>query len=165
MTDLSSRVRDAGPVALLLGGALCVSCLATLGFALAAIFGLAAVPVGLGLTDPQSLLLTAGLLGALGILVVYKHRKVQRAVETGEDPDPYWAFHGPRAAVSLAAGFAAVAAVAVVSKLVVEATTSATYTIHWLETVPLLSLAFAWVIHGEWNKRVMGSGASDARSS
>lgn len=155
MTGLLDAAGDHGPVALLMGAALCVGCVASLAFAAAALLGVAVIPASLGLTGPETLLITGALLGLLGGYVFYKSRKVRQAVEAGEDPDPYWSFHGPRAAVSLVAGFLAVAGVALVSKAVIEATTSATYTIHWLETVPLLSLAFAWIIHGEWNRRIM----------
>lgn len=67
---------------------------------------------------------------------------------------PYLTLRPRRAAASGVAGFLAVAAVALVTKTVVETLTRVVYTIHWLETVPLLTLLFAFVIHGEWNRRV-----------
>lgn len=151
----ASTLAQQGPVALLLGGALCVSCLASLAFAVAALTGITAVPTSLGLSGVQGLAISGVLLGIFGVLALYKDRTNREAVARGEPPDPYWSFHGPRALASLGLGFVAVAGVALAAKVAVEATTELTYTIHWLETVPFLAVAFAWIIHGEWNRRVL----------
>lgn len=151
----SSSLAEQAPVGLLLGGALCVSCLASVGYALAAFSGIAVIPANLGFSGPTGLALSGLLLGAFGVLVVHKHRRNRETVAAGEPPDPYWSFHGPRALASLGLGFGAVAGVALLAKVAVEAMTELTYTIHWFETVPFLSLAFAWIIHGEWNRRVL----------
>lgn len=149
----SSPLAAQAPVGLLLGGALCVSCLTSLAFALAAVTGVVVIPPSLGFSGPTGLALSGLLLGAFGVLALYKHRTNREAAARGEPPDPYWSFHPRRALASLGLGFGAVAGVALVAKVAVEAATDLTYTIHWFETVPFLSLAFAWIIHGEWNRR------------
>lgn len=66
---------------------------------------------------------------------------------------PYLVFRPRRVLVSLTASALLVPAVALAAKAVIEALTSLTYTIHWLETVPLLVGLFAFVLNGAWNRR------------
>lgn len=115
--------------------------------------GIVDAPAFVGLTGPSVLSLVGLAFGGLAALAYYKHRQVRRALQAGETPDPSWTWHGRRAAVSLTAGVVAVAVIGLVSKTIVESLSAATYEIHWVETVPLLALAFAWIAHGEWNRR------------
>ncbi|MDX1611287.1 MAG: hypothetical protein R3185_02885 [Candidatus Thermoplasmatota archaeon] len=43
--------------------------------------------------------------------------------------------------------------VGLTTKVVVEGVTSWTYTIHWFETVPVLVVALAVALNGQWNQR------------
>lgn len=150
--------------ALLLGSAVCVGCVLSLGFATLGMLGFASVPAWLFGGTPTGYALSGVLLlGFLGLLV----RGIRRnrvAVSAGQPPNPYWVFHGPRALASLVVGFTMVSTVALVAQLGVETLTPFTYTIHWTQSVPFLTLAFAWILHGEWNRRVLERAASGAQS-
>lgn len=74
------------------------------------------------------------------------------ARDNGRVLGPYRTFVPRRVALSLAASLLAVA-LALVAKAVVESLTPLTYTIHWLETVPLLVLLLAFILNGAWNQR------------
>ncbi len=144
------------PVAILFGAAACVSCVAALAFGLAGLLGFGlSVPAFLGFGTLGWVLATA-LMAVLAVVAYRGHKQAQAAVERGEQPNPLWVFHGPRAAASLVLGFVSVALLALVSKLIIEGLTDLTYTIHWVRTVPLLGLGFAWLIHGEWNRHAIG---------
>ncbi|WP_373189355.1 phage holin family protein [Halolamina sp.] len=143
------------PALLLFGSAVCVGCLAALAFAMTALFGVSLVPpVFLG-SSPETFLLSAVLLVAFGVYGYRGYRRSQRAQRRGETPNPYWAFHPGRTGASVVAGAVTVAVVALATKTIVEGVTSITYTVHWFETVPLLSLGFGWLLNGEWNRRIL----------
>lgn len=146
------------PLALLLGAAACVGCLAAVAYASAALLGVSIVPAALLGLSAETALVSGALLVGFAVYGARQRRKVREARERGDPPNPYWVFHPGRALASLVAGFAAVAAVALVAKAAVEAATDLTYTIHWVRTVPLLAVAFGWLIHGEWNRRLQERG-------
>lgn len=77
---------------------------------------------------------------------------------------PYLRFHPVPVLVSLALAAAAVPALALLARAFVERFTPLTYTIHWLETVPLLVLALGFVLNGLFNERggVFGRRIADA---
>lgn len=66
---------------------------------------------------------------------------------------PYLTFRPRRVAASVAVALVGVPVLAVVVKGLVEGFTDLTYTIHWLETVPLLMLLVAFVANGWLNER------------
>lgn len=66
---------------------------------------------------------------------------------------PYLTFRPRRVAASLALGAGLVVLVAFAAKAVVEGLTSFTYTIHWLETVPVLVLGVAFLANAWLNER------------
>jgi hypothetical protein len=114
-----------------------------------AVFGVSLVPPVLLGSNLETLLLSAVLLAAFGVYGYRGYRRSQRAQRRGETPNPYWAFHPARAGASIVAGIVVVGALALATKTVVEGVTDITYTIHWFETVPLLSLGFGWLLNGE----------------
>lgn len=62
-----------------------------------------------------------------------------------------WRNHAAaRWAVAALVGFAVVATLAHAAKWIVESTTDLLYEIHWLETVPLITLLFAFVLQRMW---------------
>lgn len=140
-------------VALQTGAVVAVAGLVSVAVGLAVGADLMTLPEAVGLTGPEVLILTGTLTVLAGIFAAWRGRRAAREVEAGGRPDPSWIFDGPRLAASAGLGFVAVSVVALVAKTVIESTTTATYEIHWIETVPLLTLAFAWIIHGEWNRR------------
>lgn len=65
---------------------------------------------------------------------------------------PFLVFQWRIAAGSLLAALVLVPLFALVTKLVVEAASDLTYTIHWFETVPLIVVLVAFLINGYWNE-------------
>lgn len=55
--------------------------------------------------------------------------------------------------VSLAMGSALVSLLALAAKFLVESLTPYSYTIHWLETVPVLVALFAWIVQRRLRRR------------
>lgn len=66
---------------------------------------------------------------------------------------PYLTFEAPRVGMSVLAALVIVPLLSLLMKVLVEAATSLTYTIHWFETVPVIVLVFAFVINGLLNER------------
>lgn len=152
MTDRVQRQRR---LTGLIAGGLTVAAVVWLlaGWAIGA--GVVDAPEFVGLTGPSVLSLTGLGFAALAAVAYYKHRRVRQTLQAGGRPDPAWTWHGRRAAAALVVGYVAVGVLGLAAKTVIESTSSATYTIHWIETVPLLALAFAWIVHGEWNRRAL----------
>lgn len=146
----ADRARD---VALATGAVVAVAGLISVAVGLAVGADLMTLPEAVGLTGPEVLMLTGTVTVLVGGFAAWRGRRAARELEAGGRVDPYWIFDPKREAASAGLGFVAVAVVAAVAKTVIESATTATYTIHWIETVPLLTLAFAWIIHGEWNRR------------
>lgn len=140
-------------VALAAGAIVAGGGLASVGLGLAVDAGAVTLPEAVGLTGPSVLMLTGTLTVLVGALAAWRGRRAARELAAGHEADPYWIFDARRLAASAGLGFVAVAVVAVLAKTVIEAASTVTYTIHWIETVPLLTLAFAWIIHGEWARR------------
>lgn len=65
----------------------------------------------------------------------------------------YLTFRPRRVVASLALGVAVVVTVAFLARALVEGLTSFTYTIHWLETIPLLVVGVAFVVNAWLNER------------
>lgn len=62
-----------------------------------------------------------------------------------------WRNHtAARWAVAALVGFAVVAILAHAAKWIIESTTDLVYEIHWRETVPLITLLFAFVLQRMW---------------
>lgn len=57
-----------------------------------------------------------------------------------------------RWSAALAVGFAITVAGGYVYKFIIESTTDNSYTIHWLETVPLITIFIGFMLQREWNK-------------
>ncbi len=72
-----------------------------------------------------------------------------------------WQRTGLRWLIAGGMAYLLVAGLALATQWVVETMTSATYTIHWLETVPIISLAFAWFIQ-KWLREPRDGGQSKA---
>ncbi|HVL47595.1 MAG TPA: hypothetical protein VM889_03475 [Candidatus Thermoplasmatota archaeon] len=142
----------------LLGGAACVSCTLTVVAAVAATVGITTAPLLLGLPLAVALPVAAASVG--GSVLAYramKNEEVACAVKPARHP--YLRFSRRNALLGLALAFLAVAGVALAAKLAIETFTTQIYMIHWDTTVPALVAAFAWIAHGELNRR------DDARAS
>lgn len=92
-----------------------------------------------------------------------RRRRKRRGLRAKFGTDPYYTFEPRRVAVALVVGFLAVTAVAFATKALVESTTDLTYTIHFESAVPLLTVGFALLLNGEWNRRSPPEGAPWAR--
>ena len=142
----------------LLGGAACVSCTLTVVAAVAATGR--ATASGRPRRSGAVVMPTVAAASVGGSVLAYramKNEEVACAVKPARHP--YLRFSRRNALLGLALAFLAVAGVALAAKLAIETFTTQIYMIHWDTTVPALVAAFAWIAHGELNRR------DDARAS
>ncbi len=79
--------------------------------------------------------------------------RIFRALRDRVPLAPEWSFTPRSAAIAYGAALAIAAVVALLSKVVIESTSDATYTIHWDSTLPAVALPIAWFIHAWRNRR------------
>lgn len=66
-----------------------------------------------------------------------------------------------RWAAALLLGFALTVFGGYAYKYVIESMSELTYTIHWFETVPLITLFIAYLVQREWRKSTEPSGSEE----
>lgn len=149
-SGIRASLRWAVPAALFAGAA-CVSC--TLGLVA---LGLAAVGVSLtpllGLSPLFAIPLAAALVPA-SIFTARALRREEQACSTTSAASHYTRFSGRNAIRAILLAVAAVVGIAFTAKLLFENVLGIQYEIHWTTTVPPLIAGFAWLLHGELNKR------------
>lgn len=147
----AARAMRWGVPAVLFGGAACVSCVVgVVGVGLAAV-GVTLPPV-LGLSPLFALPLALALVPA-SMLAARALAREEAACGVEAPEGAYLRLSPVNAALALGLAAGIVVGGALVAKLVFERGFGLAYVIHWTTSVPALVAGFAWLLHGELNKR------------